>query len=154
MRGLGVGEQLQISLDQAATPSTSRPPSTIPPSIERPASRPAPPFFTHTVYHDHSDSGVDVSHSGSSLPSENNFISSLTNSTDCTPLHSLPGAGAAGGGGGGGPEGRMHSKSHHLLRSNRRSYSYNVGYGPQQASVNSLSAAYHRPTYTFGSTMK
>ena len=148
MRGLGVGEQLQVSLDQMTTPSTTRPPSSMCPCSDD-------VFFTHVVYRDRSDSKVDASQSGSSLPSEDTVITSVTNSTDSTPLHSLPGAGR-GAEPGRPPERGGDNSHHHLLRPTKRSHSYSLGSGPhaQYASVNSLSAAYHRPTYAFGSTIK
>ena len=168
VRGLGVGEHLQVSLDQMTTPSATRPPSSMCPCTnydnddDRPSTatqhqQAAPPaFFTHVVYQDHSDSDIDASQSGSSLPTENTAITSVTNSTDSTPLHSLPGAGPGRPPERGGPG--IHSNSHHLLHHHHanRSHSYSLGSGSpaQYASVNSLSAAYHRPTYAFGSTLK
>lgn len=147
VRGLGVGEQIQVSLDQL---STSRPPSTlIPSSSTTQSANPPPMFFTHVVHRDRSDSGVGVSHSSSSLPSENNILSSVTNSVDSSPLHSLPGAGPRAVG-----RGSHATTTHHLLRPTRRSHSHSSGCGQQPAPVNSLSAAYHRPTYAFGSTVK
>ena len=146
VRGLGVSEQLQVTLEQ--TGSTSRPPSTMAPP-------PPPMFFTHVVRRDlreDSTAGVAASHSSSSLLSDNNILTSVTNSTETTPQHSLPGAGPPNvarqlGGG-------VHSKSQNLFRLNRQSNSYSYGSGQTQASVNSLSAAYHRPPYAFGSTVK
>ena len=152
MRGLGVGEQLQVSLDQMTTPSSTRPPSTMCPcSNDR--------FFTHVVYRDRSDSDVNASQSGSSLPSENTVITSVTNSIDSTPLHSLPGAGKGVESGRSPERGEeIQPNSHYLLHSTGRSQSYSLGSGPQAlaqyTSVNSLSAAYRRPTYAFGSTIK
>ena len=163
------------------TPSTTRPPSSMCPctnyydSDDRPSTamqhhhqqQAAPPaFFTHVVYRDRSDSDIDASQSGSSLPSENTVITSVTNSTDSTPLHSLPGVGEGEGAGPGRPPERGdHSDSHqvhhhhypHHGAAARRSQSYSLGGSgspAQYASVNSLSAAYHRPTYAFGSTLK
>ena len=164
------------------TPSATRPPSTMCPctnyyddiddksstasqhhQYQQQAAAPSA-FFTHVVYQNRSDSDIDASQSSSSLPAENTLITSVTNSTDSTPLHSLPGAGPrrpperAGG-----PE--IQSNSHHHLLHHyhtqngataKRSHSYSLGNGSpaQYASVNSLSAAYHRPTYAFGTTLK
>ncbi len=168
-----MGEHLQVSLDQMTTPSTTRPPSSMCPCTnydndDRPSTamqhqQVPPAFFTHVVYQDRSDSDVDASQSGSSLPAENTVVTSVTNSTDSTPLHSLPGAGQGAGPGRpperGGPG--IQSNSHHLLHHHhaavsRRSHSYSLGSGSpaQYTSVNSLSAAYHRPSYAFGSTLK
>lgn len=167
-----MGEHLQVSLDQMTTPSATRPPSSMCPCTnydndDRPSTasqhQQAPSaFFTHVVYRDRSESDVDASQSGSSLPAENTIISSVINSTDSTPLHSLPGAGPGRPPERGGPG--IESNSHHLLHHHHhhaaaaanRSHSYSLGSGTpaQYASVNSLSAAYHRPTYAFGSTLK
>lgn len=200
VRGLGVGEHLQVSLDQMTTPSATRPPSSMCPctnatnyyydSDDRPAmqhQQAAAPsaFFTHVVYRDHIDPDINASQSGSSLPNEteNTVITSVTNSTDSTPLHSLPGAGQGAESGPGRPpergSPRIHSDSHHLFHYHhhhhhdagaaKRSHSYSLGAGVSgsslggsgspaaqyaTASTNSLSAAYHRPTYAFGSTIK
>ena len=194
VRGLGVGEHLQVSLDQMTTPSAIRPPSSMCPctnatnnnyydSDDRPAmqhQQAAPSaFFTHVVYRDRIDSDIDTSQSGSSLPTEteNTVVTSVTNSTDSTPLHSLPGAGQGAGPGRPPERGspRIHSDSHYLLHYHhhgaaKRSHSYSLGAGVSgsslggsgsasaaqctTASANSLSAAYHRPTYAFGSTIK
>ena len=155
VRGLGVSEQLQISLDQM---SSSRPPSTMPSDpAPRPHPQAGPMFFTHVVHNKQNDSGVDESHSSSSLPSESNVLMSVTNSTDCTPLHCLPGVRPkAGHEAGPGPSGKPGGITSQNLQAGKRSHSYSLGYGyaPQHTSMNSLSAAYHRPTYAFGSTVK
>ena len=180
------------------TPSATRPPSSMCPctnatnyyynSDDRPAmqhQQAAAPsaFFTHVVYRDRINPDINASQSGSSLPNEteNTVITSVTNSTDSTPLHSLPGAGQGAGSGPGRPpergSPRIHSDSHHLFHHHhhhgagaaKRSHSYSLGAGVSgsslggsgspaaqcaTASTNSLSAAYHRPTYAFGSTIK
>ena len=153
VRGLGVSEQLQVSLDQM---SSSRPPSEMP-SAPVPQLHPqaGPMFFTHIVHNECSDSGVDESHSNSSLYSESNLLLSVTNSTDSTPLHSLPGVRAkAGHEAGPGPSGKLGGITLQNLRAGKKSFSYNLGCGSQHTPMNCLSAAYHRPNYAFGNTLK
>ena len=161
VRGLGVGEHLHVSLDQKTTPSTTRPPSssTCPRTCDDNEERlttgqqQAPTFFTHVVIQDRINSDMAASQSASSLPNENTVITSVTNSTESTPLHSLPGAEqGVGHERSPAPERNwIQSHSFSTLHSSRRSHSYGLESGSYAHAVNNLSTAYHRPTCASGS---
>ena len=149
VRGLGVSEQLQAALDSETTPNDTRAPSVI--SRESSAA-PKSLFFTNSFYH-HRDSCIDMSTSGSSLPTDHQYTvgSHSTSSTTATQPHTLPGA----------PHyhpnynnSKTTSTSSHYLLPSKRSQGCNhqLGNNPQHCttSVKSLSAAYNRPSCAFG----
>lgn len=79
MRGLGVSEQIQAVLDMDPTPSPTRAPSVV------------PPLFSSHHSSFQPDSGIDVTTSGASIPTEGSYPaeSGLLNFTS---LNSLPGS--------------------------------------------------------------